>query len=385
MSVSTNLIFQKKLYFSLIFALFLFDGAMPQNLKFIAMSDSRGTDVGVNSKVLSALVNHAVKNHPDAKFVLFPGDLVDGSKVDPNYTVQQLLRWKEVMKPFYDNPNMIWPKIWLTVGNHEVQHREDEKNFRKLFPNVYNNGPDDEKGLTYSFDVQNCHFTFVTSDRWYYGDINDTTDDRRDWHYIKHLDWIESDFRAARARGIKRIFIMSHEPAFPVGGHLRDALPNLGKDLVLPLDSIRAANLARRDRFWDICKRYGVTAYICGHEHLYGRQKVEGVWQVIAGSSGAPLYNFNPRHGQVKADDGSNFEISYEQAVPYYSALKYFYGPGENSQATRDFVGLKAFEYVVFEVKKNKVEVTAWGAFPVKGTNTSMPSDIQIIDRFAMD
>jgi hypothetical protein len=348
------------------------------------MSDSRGTDYGVNSGVLSALVKHAVKNHPDAKFVLFPGDLVDGSKTDPVYTCRQLEKWKEIMRPFYDNPNMVFPKVWVTVGNHEVQHREDESNFRKIFPFVYMNGPDDELGLTYSFDYDEVHFSFVTSDRWYYGNPADTTDDHRDWYYIKHLDWVEKDFREAKERGCKRLFIVGHEPAFPVGGHLRDALPNLGKELTLPLDSTRLANLARRDRFWNICKTFGVTAYICGHEHLYGRQNVEGVWQVIAGSSGASLYNFNPRYGESLARDGTTFEMTYEKALPYYKVLNYFYGPGENAQATNNFVGFKAFQYIVFEVTESNVEVTTYGAFPLKGKYTEMENEIRVIDRFTM-
>ena len=121
------------------------------------------------------------------------------------------------MSPIYENPNMVWPKIWPVIGNHEAQHPEDEDNFRKAFPNVYNNGPDDEKGLSYSFDFNNSHFTFVSTDRWFYGDPNDSTDDRRDWHYVKHIDWLEEDLRLANERGVDHIFIVSHDMIYPVG------------------------------------------------------------------------------------------------------------------------------------------------------------------------
>jgi len=54
-----------------------------------------------------------------------------------------------------------------------------------------------------------------------------------------------------------------------------------------------------------LLSEYKVAAYICGHEHSYGsghehsygRQSVDGVYQVVAGSSGAPLYYFNPKYG----------------------------------------------------------------------------------------
>ncbi len=355
-----------------------------QPFKFAAMSDSRGSDNGVNTPILSALINHLISSHPDAKFLLFAGDLVNGNRYDPLKTKSELIHWKSVMKPIFDNPNMIWPKLWLTVGNHEVQHRDDEKNFKELFPNVFMNGPDDEKGLTYSFDYNSAHFVFFTSDRWYYGNPDDTTDDRRDWHYVKHLDWLESDLKSARSRGIKWIFLTSHEPAFPVGGHLRDALPNLGRDLKFPLDSTRLWYLNQRNEFWRILKENNVTAYICGHEHLYARQSVEGIHQVIVGSSGAPLYLFNPVYGEKRDSTMPGFETTFEQSVPYYQALNYPHGSGDNAQASKDFFGLRAFEYLIFDVREDEVVVQTFGGFPLEGKTNVMKDEINLIDEFVI-
>jgi len=371
----------KYLINSLSLAIFLSSILLAQNFKFIAMSDSRGSDVGVNEKVLSSLVEHLIKNQPDAKFVLFAGDLVDGSKTNPDQTVKELLHWKDVMSPIYNNPNMVWPKIWVVVGNHEVQHPKDEENFRKIFPDVFLNGPSDEKGISYSFDYEKHHFVFVTSDRWYYGKPNDTTDDKRDWHYIKNLDWLENDLKEARKREVSDIFVVSHEPAFPIGGHLRDGLPNLGLKLKLPLDSTRQWYFNQRNEFIRILKDYKVTAYLCGHEHLYGRESVDGIYQIVTGSSGAPLYYFNPKYDEPKNPE---HEFTYEEAIPYYQTLNYFHGPGENSQASRDFVGVRAFEYVVFDVKKTKVEVTTYGAFPKEKANNKLGSEIKVIDKFTI-
>lgn len=367
----------------ILFFCFFTASIFAQSFKFAALSDSRGTDNGVNSVMLSKLVNHLVANHPDVQFVLFPGDLVDGSKTDPNKTLRQLEYWKKIMEPIYNAPNMIWPKLWITVGNHEVQHRDDEANFKRLFNNVFMNGPDDEKGLTYSFDYQNAHFVFVTTDRWYYGNLDDTTDDKRDWHYIKHLDWLRNDLASAKERGIQWIFILSHEPAFPIGGHLRDALPNLGLNFKLPADSSKLWYLKQRDKFWDICKEFGVTAYICGHEHIYGRQSVDGIHQIIVGSSGAPLYFFNPRFVEV-FDKAPGKELSYEDAIPYYQILNYHYGEGKNSQASEDFVGHRAFEYITVEVFEDKAEVTTYGCFPNAGSYTQSDEEIRIIDSFTI-
>ncbi|MEE9431838.1 MAG: metallophosphoesterase [Melioribacteraceae bacterium] len=369
---------QKIFLLSLLFNSFL----ISQNFKFIAMSDSRGINNGVNDTVLSTFVQHILKNQTDAKFLVFAGDLVDGSRDNPDNNYKELLHWKEVMKPIYENPNMVWPKIWPVIGNHEVQHPEDEDNFRKAFPNVFRNGPDDEKGLSYSFDYQNTHFVFVTTDRWFYGDPNDSTDDRRDWHYIKHIDWLENDLRSANERGVEHIFVVSHEMIYPTGGHLRDGLPNLGRNFKLPMDSTQTWYVDRRQKVIELLEKYNVDAHICGHEHLYARQKVNGVYEIIAGSSGAPLYNFNPVFSKDANTHFPGKEMSYSAAVPYYQALDYNYGPEKNSQASASFVGKRAFNYVVFDVKKDTVFIETYGAFTNKNYGSVMDTEIKLIDRF---
>lgn len=367
----------------IIFTLFILNTLIAaQGFKFIAMSDSRGKYNGVNDSVLTKIVNHIVENQPDAKFIVFAGDMVDGNRVNPDKTYNELLHWKDVMSPIYNNPNMVWPKVWPVVGNHEIQHRADEENFRKVFPNVYRNGPDDEKGLSYSFDFENTHFTIVNTDRWYYGDPNDTTDDRRDWHYIKHLDWLENDLKSARERNVDHIFIASHDMIYPVGGHLHDGLPNLGRKFKFPMDSTQTWYMNQRQQVIDILDKYDVSTHICGHEHLYSRQKVNNIFEVIAGSAGAPLYNFNPVYRENPDTHYVWEEMSYTNAIPYYEALDYFHGPDENSQASRNWVGRRAFNYVLFDVQKNSISATTYGAYSDPKDNTVMVGEIKVIDKF---
>ena len=364
------------------FLIVFYQSILGQGFKFAAMSDSRGSYNGINEPVLSALITHLTETQPEVKFVVFAGDMVDGNKTDPEKTFNDLLNWKNVMAPVYNNPNMVWPYLWPVVGNHEIRHRKDEENFRRAFPDVFMNGPDDEKGLSYSFDYMNAHFVIINSDRWFYGDPKDTTDDRRDWHYIKHLDWMEEDLKAAKSRGAEHIFTFAHEMPFPIGGHLRDGLPNLGMKLTFPLDSTRLWYLEKRDRFWELLITYGVEAHICGHEHLYGRESVNGVYQIISGSSGAPLYYFNPLFGENDREIKPGFEFIYNEAVPYYEVLKYNHGPGENSQKSEDFLGKRCFNYVVFDVQRNYIKVETFGAPPKEGTNSILGGSIEKIDEF---
>lgn len=354
-----------------------------EGFKFAAMSDSRGSDNGVNTPVLSTLINHMLETTPDIKFVVFAGDMVNGHRDDPDRTKRELLHWKEVMAPVYNAPNLVWPKIWPAVGNHEIRHRKDEDNFRDVFQDVYMNGPEEQKGLSYSFDFGNSHFCVMNTDAWYYGDLSDTTDDRPDWHHIKYIDWVENDLKAAKERGMKHIFTFSHEMPFPIGGHLRDGLPNLGRNFNGEIDSTRQWYLDRRDKFWNIMQKYDADAHICGHEHTYGRQEVNGVYQILNGSAGAPLYNFNPT---PETDTSLGwYEMSYEKSIPYYEVLEYQHGPGKNSQRSENFVGHKAFNYSIYEVTDEKVVVKTYGAFPKEGSSTEIGTAIELIDEFVIE
>lgn len=375
----------KKFYLIVIILFILqINNPVAQDFKFSAMSDSRGKYTGVNDSVLSKIVNHLVENQKDVKFVFFMGDMVDGSFTNPQQTKKELIHWKEVMSPIYNSQSMIWPYLYPIVGNHEIQNPEDENTFREIFKNVFCNGPNDEKGLTYSFDYDNVHFVSVDTDRWYYGDLLDSTDDRRDWHYVKHLSWLEDDLKAARERGVKHIFVFAHEMPYPIGGHLKDGLPYLGDNYTGVLDSTRTWYLNQRQKYLDLLVKYKVAAHICGHEHIYGRQSVNGVWQILAGSTGAPLYQFNPKYSNQPDSLKPGEEMSYTQAVPYYRTLNYNYGPGKNSQASEDFFGLRAFQYVVVDVKKDKISVITYGAFPKPGSRTEMDGDIKAIDEFVI-
>src|SRR5438445_344809 len=121
----------------------------------------------------------------------------------------------------------------------------------------------------------------------------------------------EDDLRA-QLRSWKRIFVFVHEPAFPKGGHVQDALWGGGE----------AEGVKVRDRFWSIITQAGTSAVFCGHEHNYSRTLIDSktpvhrdgtanagfvkpVWQITQGAAGAPFY---PR----------------DSAVPWAKAVKKF-------------------------------------------------------------
>ncbi len=354
-----------------------------QNFKFAVMSDSRGEVNGVNEPVLKSLIQHLLKNNPDLKFILFLGDLVDGTWHNSAKNFAQFKYWKKVMKEVYEDKSLVGPKVYVSVGNHEIRTPEDEKNFRKIFTGLPQNGPADEKGLTYSFNYDGVHFVVLDTDPYHYGDTKNTKGNHINWHKFLHPKWLARDLKKARAKGAKWIFVGGHEMFFPVGGHLRDGLANLGRGFKYPPDSTAKARLAVHHKLWKILVDNKVTAYMSGHEHLYAREKVDGIFQIIAGSSGAPVYDFNPTYDQGdKKKVGQEF--TYEQALPYYKALGYNYGPGKNSQKSPDFFGVRAYHYVLFNVHPDSVSVKTFGMLIKKNTMTKTDSTIKLIDNFTI-
>jgi predicted phosphodiesterase len=368
-----------------ILLLFLFGavGLRGQDFKFAVMSDSRGEFHGVNEPILSRLTNHLLKNNPDLKFILFLGDLIDGSWDNPQENFEQMKYWKKVMEPAYKSKTLAGKKVYVVPGNHEVRTPYDEKHFLEVFPDMPQNGPEDEKGLTYSFDYDSVHFVALDVDRWYYGDTTTTKDDHPLWHRFNHRGWLVRDLARARSQGAKWIFVGAHEMFFPVGGHLRDGIASLGMHFKYPPDSLRQANLDSMNVLWQTLVNNNVAAYLCGHEHLYAREEVDGVYQIIAGSSGAPVYSFNPTFDQ-KVEKKVGQEFSYEEALPYLKARGYNYGPGKNSQKADNFVGVRAYHYVLLHVTPDSVLVKMYGMKIHNDSMTKADSTIVLLDSFTI-
>lgn len=360
------MIFVMRRLFALFLLIALSAPAAAKSFSFAVIGDSRGKYEGVNDPVLGVLASHLASNQKAVRFVVFPGDMIDGSPKHPERTRRELAHWAEVMAPVYDSPHMVWPKLWPLPGNHEMQHPEDVKSYREAFPDVYMNGPEHEKGLTYSFDHGTAHFAMVTTDRYLIGDPDDPDDDRTDWYAVRSLDWLRTDLAAARKRGARQLFVFGHDPAFPItDAHLDDGLPRIG--VLKGGRKPSRVGLRERDAFWDILKEQRVAAYIHSHAHVYGRQSVGGVYQIASGGGGAPLYSLNSCKGAKPSPTAPKSWMSVDEVEPYYKVLGYPLGPKGNCQASPDFVGGSFFHYLVFDVKKNSVKVTAWGIDPIPG------------------
>lgn len=162
-------------------------------------------------------------------------------------------------------------------------------------PELRNGGPPYAEN-TYSFDYGNAHFAVVNSNYWYRSHASDEDHpaagrgQREGWVDDETIAWLDADLTGARERGVQHLFVFTHEPGFPNGGHTRDAMWWDGRVPEV---------VEQRTKLFVVLGRHGVAAVIHGDEDNYSRTLVNGdivdgmenhVWQLISGGAGAPYY-----------------------------------------------------------------------------------------------
>ncbi len=252
-------------------------GNHPAAWKFAVVSDTQGNNKEgengscINDEIVRAIAEDIARERPD--FVLVSGDLVNGwfrnGGVD---FADQYASWQEAMGPVYRGRIRIYP----IRGNHDsgperlvlsplpAKYEPQpgalerlEQAYKKAFPKVPQNGPRNEKGLTYSFGHKNAFI--IGLDQYTAGQ-----------HKINQA-WLDGQLAKA---GKRHIFVYGHEPAFEAGHE--DNLSFFPRE---------------RNLFWDSLGRAGARAYFCGHDHFYNRASISDsqgheIRQVIAGTGG---------------------------------------------------------------------------------------------------
>jgi 3',5'-cyclic-AMP phosphodiesterase len=256
--------------------------------RFVVLGDTRTAGLRP-PEVTYAIVERAAAAQPDV--VLCVGDMINA--LDTQSEVREQWRnWREAVAPLgTQDTDREAPWLLVTPGNHDVQGNVWATDLlAEAFPELPANGPPGYLRRTYTVDYRDVRFISVDSEP--FGDLHHLGD--------AQLDWLEAQLRDNPNR---HTLIFSHDPAYPLGPHVGSSLDAYPQE---------------RDRFWALLREYRVTAYIAGHEHLYNHQEIEGVDQIIAGTSGSFIYTgyggefYHYVVGEV-APDGITF-VTYDQS-----------------------------------------------------------------------
>ena len=225
----------------------LYAGSTPW--KFIAVGDTRGDGVPINTTILPEIANEIVRQ--GATFVIVPGDLVNSGS-STNFQ-----SWKNLMGPVYQAGIGVYP----VLGNHDVNDMPD---FIATFgADIPDNGPTGEIDRTYAIEHDNVLVlaldTYVN-----FGRVNQA--------------WVDEKLNANTR---PHVFAFGHMPAFKANH--TDCLDDYP---------------SQRNTFWNSLKNAGGAVYFCGHDHFYDHMRVDDgdgnpdndVHQLIVGGGGAPWY-----------------------------------------------------------------------------------------------
>jgi hypothetical protein len=257
------------------------------------------------------------------KLLFFAGDMVFGYTPDTVALASQLTAWKALYEA--SPVKAAGTELVAVPGNHETQNTAKiayaaaERTWLRIMAPYLTrggNGPGaggadtlktDQSRLTYSFDYQDAHFVTLNTDPV-----------GADWSVP--VAWVATDLGAARTRGVKHIFAISHKPAYEYPG-AASAGDGLSKYPVL------------RNALWTALTASNAEALFSSHNHVWwaGQPVANGPWQIIAGNGGSKLEvdPTVPRTGNyygftyvMVLNSGKVIARSYGRDVPaHYNAM----------------------------------------------------------------
>lgn len=320
---------------------------------FAYASDSRGGQgggerafSGPNAYIIRRLM--AVAMDRKAAFMQFTGDLVGGYVNSPDALAFELANWKRAIEP-----QAHWLPVYTTMGNHDSIQREfsgegappiridrfpfktesAEAVFAREMVNP-ENGPASEDGAAldpdptaidfpsyrrnvYWYQHDNMAMVVLNADYWFAPTIVQTPQSGGNLHgYLmdQQMAWLARTLAALeRNAAVDHVFLTTHTPVFPNGGHVGDAMWYRGNNAPRPTIAgtpVAKGIIERRDELLTLIQSHPkVVAVLTGDEHNYSRMRLNKTvpiypekwdkprvvltrpfFQVNNGAAGAPYY-----------------------------------------------------------------------------------------------
>ncbi|MBU2530909.1 MAG: metallophosphoesterase [Elusimicrobia bacterium] len=118
----------------------------------------------------------------------------------------------------------------------------------------------------YSLDRHNIHFTVIDSEVPFW---------KGSWQY----KWLEHDLKQASLSDKTKFTVaLLHQPFYSSSKHGSYDSPVVARELA------------------PLFEKYGVDIVFSGHDHCYERLYKDGIFYVVAGAGGAPLYDMVKKH-----------------------------------------------------------------------------------------
>ena len=300
---------------------------------FAVLGDQRDSDgaVGINTPVVQAMASDIFYNR-GVSLVLCGGDQIHGHHSSTEASLPTMYQnWRNAMALILD---ITYP----VRGNHETYGEVSTPYYpyywdtciAQVLTQIPQNGPAEEKGMTFSFANQNAFF--VGMDEF-----------MPDYDERLNQNWLDEQLAA---NILPHVFVYGHLPGVAV-------TEDLSSMAYYPLN---------RDAFWESLGIGGCQVYLCGHSHLYNRATITitdvngkttpPITQLIAGGGGGPLGPW----------DGNYYSYQKHGGQPQ---------PSDTVTATLGNHLEWQFGYAVVTVNGNQVSITYYAGLPANAVPTS--------------
>tara|TARA_Y100001934_G_C12356801_1_gene778586 strand:+ start:1755 stop:2618 length:864 start_codon:yes stop_codon:yes gene_type:complete len=209
-----------------------------------------------------AQVNAALQRlQPQPDFILFLGDHIMGAYAEEHDLKGQWRYWFEREMAWLDADRV---PIYHTTSNHNTLNAAAEDVWREVLPDIPDNGPPGQEGLSYWVRRDDLLLVVVNTS---YSGLGGPGHVESDW-----LHSVLSAHRDARHK-----IVAGHHPALPVNGY--DERPQW------------CIARSEAEPFWQTLVQHGVLAYFCSHIIAFDVQEHQGVVQICSGGAGT---NYGP-------------------------------------------------------------------------------------------
>ena len=217
-------------------------------------------------------------------FSLNAGDIMDARWwSDPEQVRRKTEQYWGGFKKRFEEQGI---RLYIAPGDHEYG---DDQGLRKMklapvfaqqFSSIFDmprNGPENKKGLAYSFSKENLAVISV-----------DTFEDAGNRMSMtvsgKQLEWLKQTLEAYRDKEF--IIVQGHVPVF---GPVRSQN-----------SSANMLEGGATSEFWKTMVEYGVDAYFCGEHHRITAKRKDGIWQIVHGALWGTQTDVNYLRGSVE-------------------------------------------------------------------------------------
>ncbi|MBN1512043.1 MAG: metallophosphoesterase [Phycisphaerae bacterium] len=225
--------------------------------QFVCYADACSGVAGTPHEATFAAVNAVLSRlQPPPELICFPGDEILGLTADDDALRAQWRYWFDAEMAWLDRTAI---PIYHTTGNHTAYDPASEAVFREVMAHLPQNGPPDQKGLTYHVRRDDLLLVFVNTLWSGFGGEG----------RVEH-GWL--DRTLAEHADARHKFVFGHHPVFPVNGlsgvYQRDIAPEYGR------------------QFWNTLVKHEVFAYVCSHILAFDVQVHDGVLQILTAGAG---------------------------------------------------------------------------------------------------